>query len=448
MWVRILIAIITIYAVYFPVNGNNDIILESYGLEYFKFVRGNVIDTQKNMPELCYIILEYSKVVRYVKECKILESLFGISNVEQLPIITSEELAKYELGEPLPGYQMIYSHEENLDLALARSFNQIESLSEPLIYNISQICDQCKNPSIMYWQDRVLMCTEFHWHPSSLIFAWINVSGFPFINDHYLGISNGAKEIDGTIMHGIDCRMLPTSKESFTVSYGNPDVSPMRVSIGHININSENQLAKFSHLYRSITPDPLNDPSEFHSKQKNWVPFNYKNSVYYLVRINPMHVVNILDHTQVNDLNSDVISTLSISKTLARDIPWKFGELRGGSNAVLVNNTYYLAFFHSIHTLPLFNTKTYYIGAYTFSAEPPFSMLSISPFPVYDPFIYSGKWINVRNTVANYVPYPTGIILKDDILTLSFGKNDESGFVGRIKLGKLLKNMVPVNNHN
>jgi hypothetical protein len=47
----------------------------------------------------------------------------------------------------------------------------------------------------MHWQNRILMCAEFKWNPVKLIFAWINILDYPFIDDKYLGISNNAGPI-------------------------------------------------------------------------------------------------------------------------------------------------------------------------------------------------------------------------------------------------------------
>lgn len=62
-------------------------------------------------------------------------------------------------------------------------------------------------------------------------------------------------------------------------------------------------------------------------------------------------------------------------------IRWEFGAPRGGTPALLVNGEY-LAFFHSKKRVFKHGTTskigTYFMGAYTFSSEPPFMLLRAS----------------------------------------------------------------------
>lgn len=59
---------------------------------------------------------------------------------------------------------------------------------------------------------------------------------------------------------------------------------------------------------------------------------------------------------------------------------WNYGEIRGGTPPVLVNGEY-ITFFHS--ATPYNTTKRqYHMGAYTFSATPPFNITSITLEPL------------------------------------------------------------------
>lgn len=59
---------------------------------------------------------------------------------------------------------------------------------------------------------------------------------------------------------------------------------------------------------------------------------------------------------------------------------WRHGEIRGGTPPILVDDRYY-TFFHS--SMPWRgNYRRYFMGAVTFSAEPPFEVLEITPEPL------------------------------------------------------------------
>jgi hypothetical protein len=91
-------------------------------------------------------------------------------------------------------------------------------------------------------------------------------------------------------------------------------------------------------------------------------------------------------------------------------LSWNFGELRGGSNAILVNDGHkdvYISIFHSIKAFKEKREMTYWFGAYTFSSSPPFKLLSISPVPIATNSLYDGAWFHYNNMHFDYVAYPT-----------------------------------------
>lgn len=73
---------------------------------------------------------------------------------------------------------------------------------------------------------------------------------------------------------------------------------------------------------------------------------------------------------------------------------WEYGELRGGSNAVLLpRRGEYLALFHTRSPMRHRDRKriTYFMGAFTFSAHPPFRLRGISFVP-----LALDEWYQVR----------------------------------------------------
>jgi hypothetical protein len=102
------------------------------------------------------------------------------------------------------------------------------------------------------------------------------------------------------------------------------------------------------------------------------------------------------------------------------------------------------------------------MGAYTFTAEPPFRITSISRVPIFSPGWYEGPWKNTRNR-QKYIFFPTGYILvhrrsgevvenidTEDCnhscfdlfdIVLSLGYNDIRGYVTTIHLRRLINTM-------
>jgi hypothetical protein len=79
-----------------------------------------------------------------------------------------------------------------------------------------------------------------------------------------------------------------------------------------------------------------------HLDQKNWSPFVYNNTLLLVIYVNPLTVVEMKDSQNVNYLDTTVVS-----KSLFKEIPWSYGTLRGGTNAVYLHAyDMYLSIFH------------------------------------------------------------------------------------------------------
>lgn len=110
--------------------------------------------------------------------------------------------------------------------------------------------------------------------------------------------------------------------------------------------------------------------------QKNWVPFEWGDSFLIGYSMIP-HMI----------LSPDSITGECTPKYCAPKVGnWKWGMPRGGTPAILVDGEY-LAFFHSSLFMksvvsPNAPMWHYFMGAYTFSPNPPFQITSISPYPL------------------------------------------------------------------
>ena len=156
--------------------------------------------------------------------------------------------------------------------------------------------------------------------------------------------------------------------------------------------------------------------------QKNWSPFFYKdissssssssspsssssiNKLYFVKSIHPLLIVEMTNYTvsyNINDEDNQHVPCRQVSLHTCPNLLWSYGELRGGTQAELINGEY-LSFFHSRIRLP--NQKlilfTYFMGAYTFSATYPFQLKKISAFPIMDYSLYSGIYSTITTVTT------------------------------------------------
>jgi predicted GH43/DUF377 family glycosyl hydrolase len=122
-------------------------------------------------------------------------------------------------------------------------------------------------------------------------------------------------------------------------------------------------------------------------------------------------------------------------------VKWRWGEIRGGTPAALLDDEYF-AFFHSSINLKsdcTVNSKLhYFIGAYTFSAQPPFEVIKISPSPLIAKGMYTKSNYSMR------VAFPGGYAVNNDDIYLAYGKDDWSIWIAKMSKKALLKSMISV----
>ena len=121
---------------------------------------------------------------------------------------------------------------------------------------------------------------------------------------------------------------------------------------------------------------------------------------------------------------------------------WEWGDLRGGTNAVLLGDVY-VAMFHTRPKMHNSDLITYFFGAYAFSRHPPFRLVAVSNVPIVDERFYNGPWVNRRFC---YAPYPTGLWLENEgaVVKMTMGFNDREGYVLTFDAQVLLESLVPV----
>ncbi len=171
--------------------------------------------------------------------------------------------------------------------------------------------------------------------------------------------------------------------------------------------------------------------------EKNWVPFDYDNTLLLSYGVNPHQVLQPI-------LGTNTCQTIATSRFLS---DWQWGALRGGTQALKIGDEY-LAFFHSSRNLPSLHSNGkvmlhYFMGAYTFSAEPPFTITKVSPDPIIGDHFYDGPMYKTWKPLR--AVFPCGMVVQGDTIWVSYGKQDHEVWVAKIDKQQLLNSLVPVN---
>ena len=168
--------------------------------------------------------------------------------------------------------------------------------------------------------------------------------------------------------------------------------------------------------------------------EKNWTPFIINNQFQWLYSIKPNRILSAEGKTVYQTENR---------------ITWPWGEIRGGTPAIQVNPSSYLAFFHSQKMMPSKHslgipTLHYFVGAYTFSAEPPHEILKISPEPIIGPGFYRrANHHHLQRTPVNVV-YPCGLVLDESHLWISYGRQDHEVWIAKLDRQAVLESLKRV----
>lgn len=181
--------------------------------------------------------------------------------------------------------------------------------------------------------------------------------------------------------------------------------------------------------------------------EKNWIPFAVQDSegakLFLSYTINPHKILKLFNPSD-NKLESLPLHSMSWI-----DNSWEkyWGQLRGGTPAILVEDEY-LAFFHSRFIDEKTKIAWYVMGAYTFASSPPFQLKSISPYPILFQGIYQ---TTIRNTGSAHLRciYPSGIVLAKEgdkeVVYVACGENDRAIKILTFDKKKLLNSLIPIN---
>lgn len=155
--------------------------------------------------------------------------------------------------------------------------------------------------------------------------------------------------------------------------------------------------------------------------QKNWTPFVYGGDVLYIFSVNP-HVILCEAGREPG-----VIQFEKRYETAFEAASLEVEHLYGGTNVVRVKDKMMAC----VHTRNA-STKDYKSVLYTFSPEPPFHVIDITP--------------NVLNFDDSVIQYPVGMVYDESTNTLiiSGGVNDCSPFLVHLDVAAVEEDMVRV----
>lgn len=292
------------------------------------------------------------------------------------------------------------------------------------------------NPSIVRLPQGFLMSFRHIPNPaksfnSEIGLIWLDQNFDPIGSAQLLDIRNGSlipsRAEDARLLTVGDCLFLVYSdnedekitKGGFRLFFAQLKYEEKKFSLHHIE-----KLSKFEGESKD-------------RREKNWVPFDYKGILFLAYSIDPHKIFRpLLDFGQCETFcETD------------QQIQWNWGELRGGTPALKVGNEY-LAFFHSQKKMATEHSEGkemlhYFMGAYTFSTEPPFELTRISPQPIVGKGFYKGPmykpyWGSVR------VVFPCGYVFDDKFIWIAYGRQDHEIWIVKVEKERLLKSLVPV----
>lgn len=291
------------------------------------------------------------------------------------------------------------------------------------------------NPSITKLGDKYIM--TFRVIPQVENKPWISFIGVVLLNKSFEPISEEQLletrlNEESVPSQSEDARIFKWKRKLYLIYNDNTEIE----NPSHLE---RRDMYKAKLLYKNGKFSLINPVKMIHTTkydntlwQKNWSPFIWNGQMLFSYSITPHEVLK-------GDSNSGTCSQLHKTN---KAMPWDYGILRGGTPAQLVDGEY-LAFFHSSIEITSACTDGqklwhYYIGAYTYSGEPPFEMTKMSPVPLIDPEFYTYSSYNKR------VIYPGGFVRKRNSIYLAYGKDDSEIWIAKIPLNRLKKSMVPV----
>ena len=291
------------------------------------------------------------------------------------------------------------------------------------------------NPSIIQVDEGFLL--SFRYTPDRDYQPWLSYIGIVLLDDSFQQISkpellSPRLKNSKTPSQAEDARIFRYQDRLFLIYNDNVDIIYPSYSERRDMFIAE--LLYTNDHFTLSPPLKLVYEEKYNSQfwQKNWVPFEKDGTLLLSYSINPHEVL-------YPNLTTGVCYPCYETSPPIR---WNFGTLRGSSAALLVDGEY-LAFFNSgtITSSPAsWGTDMwhYFMGAYTFSAEPPFEITRMTPVPIIGDDFYT------PSNSPKRVIFPGGFVVSDSVIYVAYGKDDREIWIATLDKALLKNTMVPV----
>lgn len=293
--------------------------------------------------------------------------------------------------------------------------------------------DDAFNPSLIRWEDKILLCFRTR-DPQT---GRATLIGFVWLDEDFSLISGPSLlQIEGE--HIQDPRLFVLSNRlymAYSDLFYTLNGSMRRMCLAEV-------LFEGTGFYASEPEFLLEFEGDGNRKfEKNWTPFIYNDALLLSYTLFPHKVM--LPH-----FREGKCTTLNLTQVEAPS--WKWGEIRGGTPAHLIDG-HYLAFFHSSIEMKSVQSDGnkmphYFMGAYAFSSKPPFKMMAISPEPIIGKEFYNGKvhktWKPLR------VVFPGGYIFDSRHIHIAYGRQDHEVWIVTLDRAGLMHSLLPLDSKN
>ena len=315
------------------------------------------------------------------------------------------------------------------DESVAKSSREIKGVVSSTFQIKLDAFPEAFNPSIIDTDEGYLLTFRYLADPEKL---WISYTGIVLLDHSFKQISlvqllDARGENSLVPSQTEDARIFSYRGDLYITYNDNPKV---------INTSKKDRrdiyIAKLSYSnnrFSLSTPLKLINPVKYKKNlwEKNWIPLVWNDQLFMSYSINPHEVLLV-------DMESGICSPCFCTTP---SISWKWGTMRGGTPPLMVDGEY-LAFFHSAMEMVSGatgnNTKMwhYFMGAYTFSSEPPFGLKKTSPLPINEKAFY------LVSDSPKKVIYPGGYVISGSTIYLAYGKDDTEMWIAVINKDKLM----------
>ena len=289
------------------------------------------------------------------------------------------------------------------------------------------------NPSLTKIDEGYLLI--FRYCPDLITQYWISEIGFVVLNENFDPISepqllNTRPRRSKTPSQAEDARIFSYRGKTYLTYNDNIDEiyfdGYKRRDIFMVELIKTERGYTLSNALKITNSDKY---AKF-SIQKNWVPFEWNSSPYFSYSLNPH---------EVHEASLKNGST-RIAYESSPSIQWDYGQLRGGTPPIVVDGKN-LAFFHSsmkIVSPSSHNQKLlhYFMGAYTFSLEPPFEIDKMSKQPIVAKSFYPPSFQQKR------VIFPGGAVYQDPYIYVAYGKDDCEIWIAKLSKEALMNSLL------